>query len=174
VEFLPLQDTSRDSLSTPGSQTDPGQSSGRLRIVFLVLGWLFVGLAGVGVLLPVIPTTPFLLVAAACFARSSPRFYNWLVQSRMFGPAIRRWRETHTISRRVKVSAILALGVVGGSSALFFVSNPWARIVLVLLLIAVAIWILRIPSTQTSGVGRVSDGSREVGADPLDPMGGGA
>jgi len=131
-----------------------GPAPKRFRILFLVLGWFFVGLGAIGVVLPVIPTTPFLLVAAACFARSSPRFHRWLLDSKLFGPTIRRWQETRTISRRVKATAILMLVVVAGSSALFFISNPWARGVFLVVVIGVAVWILSIPSTEDPAIKR--------------------
>jgi uncharacterized membrane protein YbaN (DUF454 family) len=120
----------------------------RFRILFLVLGWIFVGLGAVGVVLPVIPTTPFLLVAAACFARSSPRFHSWLLNSRLFGPTIRRRQETHTISRGVKATAISMVVVVAGSSAFFFIGNLWTRIIILAVVVAVGFWILSIPSAK--------------------------
>ena len=101
--------------------------------------------------LPVIPTTPFLLVAAACFARSSPRFHSWLLNSRLFGPTIRCWQETRTISRGVKATAILMLVIVAGSSALFFIANLCARVIFLMIVGAVGIWILSIPSSESHG-----------------------
>jgi uncharacterized membrane protein YbaN (DUF454 family) len=127
-------------------------------MLFLVLGWVFVGLAALGVVLPVVPTTPFLLLAAACFARSSPRFHRWLLESRLFGPTIRRWQESRTISRRVKLYAITLLFLVGGSSAVFFLRHLWARIALVTLMVGVSAWILSVPSVrQESERAQVTD-----------------
>jgi uncharacterized membrane protein YbaN (DUF454 family) len=103
-------------------------SSAPLRWLLLATGLVFVGLAVLGAVLPVLPTVPFLLVAAACFARSSTRFYQWLLSNRVLGPLIRDWRETRTIPLRAKVSAIAAVALVGGSSVLFYVANPWAKL----------------------------------------------
>ncbi|MDH3215346.1 MAG: YbaN family protein [Candidatus Krumholzibacteria bacterium] len=143
-----MDDTPRSSPSPSTPRPQGVNTSGHVRVLLLMLGWVFVGLAVIGAVLPVVPTTPFLLVAAACFARSSPRFYKWILHSPVFGPTVRSWQETRTIPRRVKFSAVLLLGIVGVSSALFFLGNLWARIVFFALLVAVMVWILRIPSTR--------------------------
>ena len=62
------------------------------RWLLVGLGTLFVALGALGAVLPVLPTTPFLLLAAACYARASTRFYNWLLNNRLFGPSIEAWR----------------------------------------------------------------------------------
>lgn len=88
-----------------------------MRGLWLGLGGLFLGLGLLGVVLPVLPTTPFLLLAAGCFARSSPRLHGWLLAHPVFGPPIRNWEENGAISRRAKrlavgsMAAVLALSV---------------------------------------------------------------
>jgi uncharacterized membrane protein YbaN (DUF454 family) len=118
-----------------------------LRWLLLATGLVFVGLAALGAVVPVLPTVPFLLVAAACFARSSTRFYRWLLSNRVFGPLIQDWRETRTISLRAKVSAIAAIALVGGSSVLFFVANPWAKLGVGVILIVLIGFLLRLPTS---------------------------
>lgn len=103
------------------------------RLVFAALGCLFVALGVVGAVLPVMPTTPFLIVAAGCFARSSPRLEAWLLDHPRFGPTLRAWRERGAIPRRVK--AIACIGMAGGYAMFFFSVQPS----LVLGLIVVAI-----------------------------------
>ena len=71
-----------------------------LRYVLLAIGWLSVALGVIGIFLPVLPTTPFLLLAAACFARSSPRFYQWLVEHPRLGPWIRDYLDGNGIDRK--------------------------------------------------------------------------
>lgn len=77
-----------------------------LRGVYLAAGLLFVALGFVGAFLPVLPTTPFLIVAAACFARSSRRLESWLLDHRRFGPTLRDWRERGAIPRKAKMMSL--------------------------------------------------------------------
>ena len=67
----------------------------------MALGFLFVGIGAVGIVLPVLPTTPFLLLAAGCFAQSSERWHAWLINTRLFGGLIRDWEEHRCIARQV-------------------------------------------------------------------------
>jgi uncharacterized membrane protein YbaN (DUF454 family) len=84
-----------------------------MRYLYLALGLAFVALGLAGVLLPVVPTTPFLIVAAGCFARSSPRLERWLLAHPRFGPVLQAWRERRAIPRKAKL-----LALVGGSFGL--------------------------------------------------------
>jgi uncharacterized protein len=119
-----------------------------LRTLYLVTGWMFVGLAAAGVALPLVPTTPFLIVAAACFARSSPRFHAWLLGSRVFGPLIRTWQESRSIPRRAKALAVLVIAVVGGCTAVFALHSGWTRLLFGATLLAVVAWLLSRPTTE--------------------------
>lgn len=84
------------------------------RILYLILGWMFVALGAAGLILPLLPTTPFILLASSCFLRSSPRFRDWLLRNRWFGPSIRDWEERKAVRRSVKVVAVLTVMVVIG------------------------------------------------------------
>lgn len=86
-----------------------GRMSDPLRPLWLILGILAVGLGIAGVFLPLLPTTPFLLVAAFAFARSSPRLHDWLINHRQFGPMIENWRRHGAISKRAKTLAVVAM-----------------------------------------------------------------
>jgi uncharacterized membrane protein YbaN (DUF454 family) len=131
----------------PNGEPDP-VSSGPLRWLLLAAGFVFVGLAGLGAALPVLPTVPFLLVAAACFARSSDRFYHWLLANRVFGPTIRDWRETRSMPLRAKVLAITMVVLVGGSSVVFWVANPWAQLAVTLVLLGLIGFLLSTPTSE--------------------------
>lgn len=93
-----------------------------MRSVYLVLGLLAVGLGFLGLFLPVLPTTPFLLVAVACFARSSSRLERWLLEHPRFGPTLRDWRERGAIPRRVKATALAGTSL--GFSLFWFGGAP--------------------------------------------------
>lgn len=121
---------------------------GPLRWFLFLAGWLFVGLAVAGVVLPVLPTTPFLLLAAACFSRSSERFHAWLMDNRLFGPLIRDWQEHRAIRTRARWSGIVAIVVVIGSSVVFFVAHPGVRAVMVLTGLTLVTFLYRLPARE--------------------------
>lgn len=89
-----------------------------LRWVLFIVGWLCVVLGAIGVVLPVLPTTPFLLLAAACFDRSSPRFHRWLLSTKLFGPLIENWQQERLIEKRSKWVALIVVAVTFTSSIL--------------------------------------------------------
>jgi uncharacterized protein len=82
-----------------------------VRYVWLVLGFLFTGLGFLGYILPGLPGTVFILIAVYFFARSSPRFYNWLLNNRIFGEMIRDWRAGKGLSLRAKTMAISVIAI---------------------------------------------------------------
>jgi uncharacterized protein len=81
------------------------------RPFLFVLAWVFLALGIVGIFLPLLPGTLFLILAGACFTRSSPRFEGWLLDHPRFGPPVRAWRETGSVPRRAKVFAAVSLAV---------------------------------------------------------------
>lgn len=82
------------------------------RILMMIGGFFFVGLATLGVILPVLPTTPFLLLASGFFLKSSPASNQWLLRSRIFGPFLRDWQERKGVRLSVKVTAIAMILIV--------------------------------------------------------------
>ena len=109
--------------------------SATMRGVLFVAGLLFVALGFVGAFLPVLPTTPFLILAAACFARSSRRFESWLLDHPRFGPLLRDWRQRGAIPRKAKLAALV------GTSAGFVIfwlgahPGPWLMAVVAALML---------------------------------------
>tara|TARA_R100000541_G_scaffold301_4_gene1257 strand:+ start:17689 stop:18090 length:402 start_codon:yes stop_codon:yes gene_type:complete len=112
------------------------------RYVLLVIGWLSVTLGIIGIFLPVLPTTPFLLLAAACFVRSSRRFYDWLVTHPRLGPWFRDYLEGNGIPLKGKVYAIATMWLSIGVSC-WLVPMFWARIGMLTSATLVSIYILR-------------------------------
>jgi hypothetical protein len=100
------------------------------KFTYILLGTLCVFLAGIGIFLPVLPTTPFLLLAAFFYARSSNRFYTWLITNRVFGIYIRNYREGRGIPLRQKIIVISLLWLTIGSTALLVVTQLWLQILL--------------------------------------------
>jgi uncharacterized protein len=106
-----------------------------MRGLWLAAGGLFLGLGLLGVVLPVLPTTPFMLLAAGCFARSSPRLHRWLLGHPVFGPPIRNWEENAAISRPAKRLAVASMAaVLIGSLA---AGAPWKLLLAQVALMAV-------------------------------------
>lgn len=82
------------------------------KLIYLVLGWCAVALGALGILLPVLPTTPFMILAAFLFAKGSPRARKWLVEHAHFGPHIRNWEQCGSIAPRAKRMALAAMAAV--------------------------------------------------------------
>ncbi len=95
-----------------------------MRIVYLVGGWLALIAGGIGIFLPLLPTVPLIILAAFCFARSSPRLEAWLVGHPRMGPHILAWRARGAISRRGKLGALAAF-LAGIIVSMIFAPWPW-------------------------------------------------
>jgi uncharacterized membrane protein YbaN (DUF454 family) len=119
-----------------------------LRVLLISLGVFFIGLASLGIFIPVLPTTPFLLLSAALFARSSDRFYRWLIGNRFFGKYIKDYREGKGVPIKVKMGAIIILWVTICLSIIFGVEILWVRIILVIVAVGVTIHIAMIKNTK--------------------------
>ena len=93
------------------------------KTLYQLAGFAFLTLAVIGVVLPLLPTTPFLLLSAACFARSSEKWHARLMRNATFGPMITDWERHHCIGLRTKIVAIFMMLVVGGYSVLVAIDN---------------------------------------------------
>ena len=114
-----------------------------VRYFLIAVGTVSVALGIAGIFLPVLPTTPFLLLAAACYANSSERFYNWLMNHPWFGSYIRGWRVHRAIPLRAKIIAITLIIVTIGTSVVFFIPLWPVKIGVALIGIAVIVFLLR-------------------------------
>lgn len=120
--------------------------TGTLRLAWLALGWLFFVLGMLGVALPVLPTTPFLLLALWAFSRSSPRLHRWLYSHRTFGPALQRWHRHRIIPLHAKL--LIALTMSGSLVYLAGFSSMPANLIwlVTLCMLVVAGYLLTRPS----------------------------
>jgi uncharacterized membrane protein YbaN (DUF454 family) len=110
--------------------------------ILIIVGLLAVGLGIVGVFVPLLPTTPFLLLAAACFLRSSPFLYDWLMQHKWFGAYIRNYHEQRAMTLRAKIGVLSLLWLAIGYSAIFAVDLWWLRLLLMVIAVGVSTHIL--------------------------------
>ncbi|HEI8867440.1 TPA: DUF454 family protein [Serratia odorifera] len=114
------------------------------RWLLIAVGWLAVALATLGVVLPLLPTTPFLLLAAWCFARSSPRFHHWLLYRSWFGGYLRHWQRHRALPPGAKWKAMLFI-VLTFAVSLWLVKIWWVRGLLLVMLATLLIVMLRLP-----------------------------
>ena len=123
-------------------------SSRTVRWLLWLAGMVSLALGLIGVVLPGLPTTPFVLLAAACYAKASPRLHGWLLNHHFLGPMVRDWEQHRSLTRRTKTVAIGSMVVMVGLSAWGFRHQPW---VLAALLAAAAVGLIvvaRIPTRE--------------------------
>ncbi|MFC3914391.1 YbaN family protein [Pseudaeromonas sharmana] len=114
-------------------------------LLLQLLGFVFVALAVAGILLPLVPTTPFLLLAAWCFARSSPRFHHWLLHHRWFAPYLRHYQDGGGMARRHKI-IMLGLMWAGIGYSIWLLQHNGVRGGLLLIALLVSLHLLRMPT----------------------------
>ena len=117
-----------------------------MRLAFSAPGTPVLFLGGIGIFMPILPTTPFLLLATACYARSSRRFYNWLMNHPAFGPLIVEWRTSRSIPWRVKLVAVATMALTFGSSIVFFVRDGRLQLAMTVFGLLMLAWLYRVPS----------------------------
>lgn len=127
------------------------------RSLLIFAGTVSLLLGILGIFLPMLPTTPFLLLTAYCYSRSSKRFYQWLVSNRWFGEYLRNYREGRGIPMRNKILTLALLWLTIGSTTLFVLSAWWGRLILLGIATAVTIHILRIKTYRAPDATRASE-----------------
>tara|TARA_B100000795_G_scaffold28040_1_gene18590 strand:- start:187 stop:558 length:372 start_codon:yes stop_codon:yes gene_type:complete len=112
---------------------------------FLIsLGWFCIFLAVLGVILPLLPTTPFLILALACFSKSSPRFHSMLLNHKIWGPTLAQWESNHTVQPHVKHKAKLLIIATFGISIVIFSGKIALQVMLATLCLLLLWFISRI------------------------------
>ncbi|EHD22692.1 MULTISPECIES: DUF454 family protein [Brenneria] len=114
------------------------------RALLIVIGWVAVVLATLGVVLPLLPTTPFLLLAAWCFAHSSPRFHHWLLYRSWFGGYLRHWQRYRALPPGAKWKAVMVI-LLTFALSLWLVKINWVRVLLLVILAILLTFMLRLP-----------------------------
>jgi len=134
------------------NRVDTSQVKGNAikRVALIVAGFAFVFLGVLGAFLPLLPTTIFLILASACFVRSSPRANEWLRNNRLLGAYLRNYQDRSGMTVLSKAMHITALWIGIGTSALFFTENLWIRLVLAAIAVGVTIHLLVIKTSSRS------------------------
>jgi uncharacterized membrane protein YbaN (DUF454 family) len=125
--------------------------SPRRRWAYATLGWVFFSLGVIGVLLPIVPTTPFMLLALWAFSNSSQRFHDWLYHHRVFGPPLQRWRRERTVPAWSKAVALLSMTASFVYLAVFVRPGAWALLAAGAAIAAGATYIARIRTRPRGG-----------------------
>lgn len=135
-----------------------------MKPLLLLAGWVFVALGATGILIPGLPTVPFLLVALWAFSRSSQRFHDWLYTHPLFGPPLQQWQDHRVIPTKAKVLAVMTMTV--SLSYMIFISDvsTWVTVVTALIMVSAAAYILSQPS-QAPEVAIVDPSSPASGED---------
>lgn len=143
-------------MTEPTDEIDPNVESLRAEVhesgsrivkgLLVVAGTICVGLGILGIILPVLPTTPFLLLSAACYAHSSEKFYVRLLSNRFFGQYIRDWRDNKGLTIPVKIWAIFVLAATMGISVIFFVPLIPLKVGIGLIGVGISTYIWRLPT----------------------------
>ncbi|MEH0196032.1 YbaN family protein [Caulobacter sp. CCNWLY153] len=143
-------------MSTPPSAEPPAieldapaavlPTSRSVRVGYLIAGFAFTALGIIGAFLPLMPTTIFLILAAGCFGRSSPRLEAWLLNHPRFGPSVRAWRANGAIPRKAKVFA--CLGMAGGMAVFLLAARPkpWLGLLVGAIMAACAAFVVSRPA----------------------------
>lgn len=119
-----------------------------LRAALWCAGAISLALGVAGIFLPLLPTTPFILLTAACWARASPRFHRRLLAHPRFGPLIDNWERHHSLPRRVKTTAIALLTLSVGVSIYLLRGALWLQLALAAIAVTVATWMWRLPTRE--------------------------
>jgi uncharacterized membrane protein YbaN (DUF454 family) len=145
--MVPTQELETRAPDAPRTEVPPPDTrgSGR-RLALRVVGFVATVLALFGALAPFVPTTPFVLLAAACFSRSSPRMHEWLLTNRAFGPYLAQWQRDHTIPRDAKRRAYLLL-TVSFAFSIALAGSLWPRVALGVIGLALLVLVWWLPTT---------------------------
>lgn len=118
-----------------------------IKALYVTLGSLSLGAGIAGIVLPGVPTTPFLLLSAALYFKSSERLYKWLINHKIFGKFIKNYRENKSLSRYTKIISIITMWIMITLSVTLFIDNDIIRVIVVALGITGTVFMLKIKTT---------------------------
>lgn len=127
------------------------------RIIYFLAGWTCLILGAVGVVLPVLPTTPFVLLAAWCFSKSSKKLHGWLLAHKTFGPYIVAWEQHRVIPLHAKIMATSMIVVVVAYMLLFSSAPTWAKVLAISLILWGQIYVWTKPSRPVPSLSEASE-----------------
>jgi len=116
--------------------------------LLIFIGWFFVILGAIGTILPLLPTTIFLIIALACFSESSPRFHGMLLKNKWFGPTLAQWQKSKTISRKIKYKAVLLIIATFAVSIFLLADSVGSQLMLVCLCLILLSFIWRLKESK--------------------------
>src|SRR3990167_1186840 len=119
-----------------------------LRWSLFLTGWISLAIGIIGIFMPILPTAPFVILSAYCFAKSSPRFHHWLLHHPILGPPLRDWESGRGLPLRTKWTAVITLAISLSGSMYFFVGLAWVRVNMGVVGLAVAIYIFCLPTKR--------------------------
>jgi len=133
-------------MTGPHDPADRLHASPAVRALLWACGALALLLGVVGIVVPGLPTTPFVLLAGACFVRASPRAHGWLLRNRTFGPMLREWERHRSVSRRVKRIGLTAMALTAAFSLWALAGHPWLQALVLAGVATGTVVVLRLPS----------------------------
>ncbi len=138
-----------DAMNTESTQKDDYRNKVK-RVFYFVFGSVFLILGAVGVFLPILPTTPFLLLSAACYYKSSARMHSWMLNNRWFGNYLRNYVQGKGISLKAKLLTISLLWTIIIYSIFIAINNMIVQLVLLSIAIGVTIHLIKLPTLKVT------------------------
>jgi uncharacterized membrane protein YbaN (DUF454 family) len=127
------------------------------KYTFIIIGMISTAFGIIGIFIPVLPTTPFLVLAAILFSNSSERFLNWLYTNRLCGNYIKNYREGNGLPIKQKIFTVLLLWLTIGTSVIFFTEKLWIRILLLVIALAVTLHLVFIKTYKPKAESQIRD-----------------
>lgn len=120
---------------------------GAVKYILILAGLILVAIGLIGIVIPGLPTTIFLIAAAACFANSSPKLHNWLLSHKWFGPLIHNWQESRSIPLKAKKIAI-AMMLLASVYTWIIIDEAWLKITITLIMVWPLVYVYRLPVSE--------------------------